>query len=152
LVLWVGMVVPATVLVSSLGFAIVTGFPRLSATVKVIILVAWVVGVLVLPSLIYRPSLTDTLPTGYSAWDPTSATTASTLQNQYQLKFNCLVCRQNHVLATSARLQQAVNTLANQAPHVSTWLAQHLIEAALSLVLVAVAALGFQRFRHAIKG
>jgi ABC-type transport system involved in multi-copper enzyme maturation permease subunit len=151
LVLWVGMVVPATVLVSSVGFAIVTLFPRLSATTKIVTLVAWVVGVLVLPSLIYPLSFTDTLPTGYAAWDPTSATTASTLQQHYQLKFNCLVCRQNPV-PTSAQLQQVINTLANQAPHVSTWLAPHLIEAALSLVLVAVAALGFQRFRHAIKG
>jgi ABC-type transport system involved in multi-copper enzyme maturation permease subunit len=148
LVLWVGMVVPATVLVCSLGFAIVTLFPRLSATAKVVILVAWVVGVLVLPGLIYPPSGPGTLPTGYSAWDPTSAITANTLAQHYQLNFS----PQNPVPAASAQLQQVVNTIANKAPDVSTWLAPHLIEAALSLVLVAVAALGFQRFRNAVKG
>jgi ABC-type transport system involved in multi-copper enzyme maturation permease subunit len=148
LVLWVGMVVPATVLVCSLGFAIVTLFPRLSATAKIVILVAWVVGVLVLPGLIYRPSGPDTLPTGYGAWDPTSAIIASTLQQHYQLNFS----PQNPVPATSAQLQHVVNTIANKMPDVSTWLAPHLIEAALSLVLVAVAALGFQRFRNAVKG
>jgi ABC-type transport system involved in multi-copper enzyme maturation permease subunit len=148
LVLWFGMVVLATVLVSSLGFAIVTLFPRLSATVKIVILVAWVAGAVVLPSLIYRPSGPDALPSGYSAWDPTSAITASTLQQHYQFDFS----PQNPLPATSAQLQQVVNTIANKTPDVSSWLAPHLIEAALSLVLVAVAALGFQRFRNAVKG
>jgi len=49
LLLWVGMVVTATVLVSSFGFAFSTLLPRLSTLVKVVILVAWSVGALVLP-------------------------------------------------------------------------------------------------------
>ena len=39
LLLWVGMVVPATMLVSSLSFAVVTLFPRLCILVKIVILV-----------------------------------------------------------------------------------------------------------------
>jgi ABC-type transport system involved in multi-copper enzyme maturation permease subunit len=147
LVLWGGMVVPATVLVSSVGFALVTLFPRLSALVKISILVAWVVGAVVLPSLFYRPLGPNALPIGYSAWDPTSAIAASTLQEHYQLKFS----PQNPLPATTTQLQQVVNTIANKMPDLSTWLAPHLIEATLSLVLVAVAALGFQRFRNAAK-
>ncbi len=47
--LWVGMVLPAVVLVTSLVFAIVTLLPRLSTVVKVVTLVAWIVGSVVIP-------------------------------------------------------------------------------------------------------
>ena len=49
LLLWVGMVVSATILVSSFGFALSTLLPRLSTLVKVVIMVAWIVGGLVIP-------------------------------------------------------------------------------------------------------
>jgi ABC-type transport system involved in multi-copper enzyme maturation permease subunit len=145
LVLWVGMVVPASVLISSLGFAIVTLFPLLSMAVKIVLLVAWVVGTLVVPGLIHLSAGPNALPTGYSAWDPTSAVTAHTLlQHHYQLDFG----PQNPLPATAAQFQQLLNSMANKPPDVSAWLAPHLIEAVLSLVLVAVAALGFRRFRN----
>jgi hypothetical protein len=89
------------------------------------------------------------LPTEYSPWDPTSAVTAHTLLLQHNvLDFG----PQNPLPATPALFQQLLNSRANLTPDVSAWLAPHLIEAALSLVLVAVAALGFQRFRNAVKG
>jgi ABC-type transport system involved in multi-copper enzyme maturation permease subunit len=144
LVLWGGMVVPATVLVSSVGFALVTLFPRLSAQVKISILVAWVVGAVVAPIVIYLPSGPTSLPTGYSAWDPTSALTALTLLQRYQPNLD----PQSAAVMSTAQFQSFINTIANQAPDASTWLAPHLIEAGLSLALVAVAALGFRRFRH----
>jgi ABC-type transport system involved in multi-copper enzyme maturation permease subunit len=149
LALWGGMVVPATVLVSSVGFALVTLFPRLSAPVKIVILVAWVIGTLVLAPLInqWTPAR-STLPTKYGAWDPTSAVTASTLLQHYGVAFG----PQDPVPATSAQFQSLVNSIANKAPDVSAWFAPHLIEAALSLVLVAVTALAFRRFRNAVKG
>ena len=145
LVLWVGMVVPATVLVSSLGFAIVTLFPRLSTMVKIIILVAWAVGVVVLPGLIHDPSGPNSLATRYSAWDPTSWVTAITMlqQKPYHLDFN----PQSPPPATSAQFQTFINSIANKAPDVSAWLGPHLIEAGLSLLLVLVVSVAFRRFR-----
>ncbi|HEX6798972.1 MAG TPA: ABC transporter permease [Ktedonobacterales bacterium] len=144
LVLWAGMVVPATVLVSSLGFAIVTLRPRLSTMVKIVILVAWVVGAEVLPSLIYRPSGPNAKPPWYSAWDPTSSLTALTMVQQFHLDFG----PQTPVPATSAQLQQLVNTIANKLPDVSGWLAPHVIEAGLSLLLVLLVSVAFRRFRN----
>ena len=143
-VLWAGMVVPATVLVSSLGFAIVTLRPRLSTTVKIVILVAWVVGAVVLPGLIYHPSGANAKPPWYSAWDPTSSLTALTMIQHFQLNFG----PQAPLPATSTQLQQLVNSLANKAPDISYWLAPHLIEAGLSLLLVLVVAFAFRRFRN----
>jgi ABC-type transport system involved in multi-copper enzyme maturation permease subunit len=147
LVLWGGMVVPATVLVSSVGFALVTLFPRLSTTVKLVILVAWVVGAMVLPYMILSslPSGPSGHPTGYSAWDPTSALTALTMLQQYQPN----VDPQSAAAMTTAQFQSLVNTAANKAPDVSGWLAPHLIEAGASLLLVALAAFAFRRFRNA---
>jgi ABC-type transport system involved in multi-copper enzyme maturation permease subunit len=146
LVLWGGMVVPATVLVSSVGFALVTLFPRLSTIVKLVILAAWVVGATVLPYMILSslPSGPSGHPSGYSAWDPTSALTALTLLQRYQPNIDS----QSAAVMSTAQFQSLVNSVANKAPDASAWLAPHLIEAGLGLVLVAMAALGFRRFRH----
>ena len=143
LLLWVGMVVPATVLVSSVGFAVVTLFPRLSTMVKVLILMGWVVGTEVLPIVLYLPS--GRLPTWYVAWGPPSALTMLATVQQYQPNID----RQSAAALTTAQFQQLVNTVANKAPDVSAWFAPHLIEALLSLLLVALAALAFRRFRNA---
>jgi ABC-type transport system involved in multi-copper enzyme maturation permease subunit len=143
LVLWSSMVLPATVLVSSLGFAFVTLFPRLSTLVKILILVAWVVGALVMPGLIFQPSVPTALQNGYSAWDPTSLLTAVTMLQRYQPP-------QSAVAMSTAQFQGLINTLANKTPDMSTWLAPHLIEAGLSLLLVAMAAYGYQRFRNTL--
>jgi hypothetical protein len=59
---------------------------------------------------------------------------------------------QSAAAMTTAQFQSLVNTLANKAPDVSAWLAPHLIEAVLSLLLVALAAFGFRRFRSVSAG
>jgi ABC-type transport system involved in multi-copper enzyme maturation permease subunit len=145
LVLWVGMVVPAVVLVSSLGFAVVTRFPRLSTMVKIVILVGWVIGAEVIPFLLYIPSGPNGLPTGYSAWDPTSVLTALTMLQQYQPHID----PQSISTMSTSQFQDLLNGFANKAPDVSAWLAPHLIEAGLSLLLVALAAFCFRRFGDA---
>jgi len=145
LILWVVTVVPATVLVSSLGFAAVTLLPRLSTMAKILILLGWVVGAEVLPTLVYSPSGPDNLPPAwYSAWDPTSAPASVRMLQQYAPTFE----QQFPTATTPAQVQHLINTVANKAPDVSAWFAPHLIEALLSLLLVALAALAFRRFRN----
>src|SRR5260221_14526175 len=68
LLLWVGMVVSATILVSSFGFALSTLLPRLSTLVKVVIIVSWMAGGLVIP-LVLGDTTTPT--TWYDNLDPT---------------------------------------------------------------------------------
>ena len=75
---------------------------------------------------------------------PSALTMLATVQ-QYQPNID----RQSAAALTTAQVQQLVNTVANKAPDVSAWFAPHLIEALLSLLLVALAAVGFQRFRNA---
>jgi hypothetical protein len=142
LLLWVGMVVPATILLSSVSFALGTLLPRQSTLVKVGILLVWVVGVVMLPSWIAP----DSTPGWYSAWDPTSAGTALALLRQYFPDF------QSHSAAATnaAQAQHILLTVANSVPTIGNWLAPHLIEAGLGLLLVLVVTFAFRRFRNVI--
>jgi len=144
LLLWVGMMVAATVLVSSLSFALGTVFPRLSTLVKTAITLAWFVGALVLPGGGGQGSSSS----WYSNWDPTSTTTALSLLPGYQAAFNKLL----HAVTSAAEFQQSFVAIENMVPGNLAWLAPHLILAAGSLLLVLLAALSFQRFRNALAG
>jgi ABC-type transport system involved in multi-copper enzyme maturation permease subunit len=147
LLLWGGMVVPATVVVSSLSFVLGTLFPRQSTLVKIGILVAWVVEAYVLPIMVYFPLGPTHLPTWYSAWDPTSALTGLVLFAQYNADAQQL----SSSATNTAQLQHLLNTIANTVPASSPWLAPHVIEALLSVLLVVVATCAFRRFRTAFE-
>lgn len=142
LLLWVGMVVPATILLSSVSFALGTLLPRHSTLVKISMLIVWVVGVVILPGWI-APNNT---PAWYSAWDPTSAGTALALLRQYPTDFQS----QSAAATTGAQVQHILLTVSNSLPSIGSWLAPHLIEAGLSLLLVLLVAFGFQRFQNAL--
>jgi ABC-type transport system involved in multi-copper enzyme maturation permease subunit len=143
LLLWRGMVVPATVVVSSLSFALGTLFPRQSTLVKIGILVAWAVCAYVVPITLYFPSGPNHLPTWYSLWDPTSALTGLVMFSQYTSDASKL----SSSVTNTAQLQHLLNTMANKMPNVAPWLVPHLIEALLSVLLVVVATGVFRRYR-----
>jgi hypothetical protein len=137
LILWVGMVVPATVLVSSFGFALSTLLPRLSTLVKVVILVAWIVGALVIPLGLGR----TTPPPSWSVnWDPTSGITALGLLPSYAIPLG-------PTITNEVQLQQLILTVENKMPDLAGWFVPHLLLAGCSLALVLVAALAFKRSR-----
>src|SRR3989442_5428033 len=137
LLLWVGMVLPATVLVSSVSFALGTLLPRLATLVKIVILVGWIMGAVVLPTGFRN----TTPPAWYVNWDPTSAVTALGMFPQYS--FSDAATR-----ATSeAQFQQIFLTIENKMPDIGAWFASHLLLAGASLVMVLIAALAFKRSR-----
>lgn len=139
LLLWVGMVVSATILVSSLGFALGTLLPRLSTLIKVVILVAWIVGGVVIPLGIGN----TTPPTWYINWDPTSGITGYGLRLSYSLN-------PDPSITSEAQLQRLLLSIENKMPDLAGWFAPHLLLAGLSLVLVLVAALAFKRSRDTL--
>jgi ABC-type transport system involved in multi-copper enzyme maturation permease subunit len=139
LLLWVGMVLPATILVSSVGFALSTVFPRLSMLVKVVILVAWIIGALVIPTGLGNNTPP---PTWYVNWDPTSAVTALGLLPAYSIPLGPSI-------TSETQLQQLLLSIENKMPDLGTWFVSHLLLAGLSLLLVVLAAFSFQRFRNA---
>jgi ABC-type transport system involved in multi-copper enzyme maturation permease subunit len=139
--LWIGLVVPATILVSSLSFALGTMFPRQSTLIKTAVLVVWTVGAEILPF-----SLGSTLiSTWYGNWDPTGAVTALKILSQTHDP-------QLHTATSMAQFQQALLSFENTIPSIGEWFIPHLILAAVSLGLVALAASTFQRSRVTLQG
>lgn len=141
--LWVGMVLPATALMSSVSFVLGTIFPRQVNLVKIGALVAWVIIALVAPSGRGGDSDSTKLPSWYINWDPTSAATAHSLTANFDL-FGQLNGRQ----LTVAQLQQLLLTAENKPADLSGWFGPHLLLIALSLLLVVIAMFAFQRFRN----
>jgi ABC-type transport system involved in multi-copper enzyme maturation permease subunit len=139
LLLWVGMVVSATILVSSFGFVFSTLLPRLSTLVKVVILVAWIMGALVIPLGLGN----TTPPTWYVNWDPTSGITARGLLPSYSISLG-------PTITSEAQLQQLILSVENKMPDIAGWFAPHLLLAGVSLVLVLIAALAFKRSRDVL--
>ena len=144
LLLWVGMVLPATVLLSSLSFALGTLLPRLTNLVKIVIMLGWFVGALLLPSGFNN----TTPPAWYINWDPTSAVTALGMLPQYSVDFHNLV----DTATSAAQYQNALLTVENTLPDIAGWFVPHLILAGLSLLLVVLAAFAFRRFRNTFNG
>jgi ABC-type transport system involved in multi-copper enzyme maturation permease subunit len=140
LLFWVGMVLPATVLVSSLGFALGTLLPRLTAMVKIVILVGWIIGAVVIPI-----GLGNTAPpTWYVNWDPTSAVTARGLLSAYSINLSTVI--------RATQLQPVLLTIENKMPDIAGWFVPHLILVGLGLLLVVPAAFTFRRFRNTFIG
>src|SRR5579875_1156915 len=137
LLLWIGMVLSAVILVSSVGFALCTLLPRLSTLVKVVIVVAWLVGALVIPL-----SLGDTTtpPTWWVNWDPTSGITVRGLLPSYTIN-------PGPAITSEAQFQQFILSVENKMPDLTGWFVPHLLLASLSLLLVLIAALAFKRSR-----
>ncbi len=140
LLLWVGMVLSATILVSSVGFAMSTLWPRLSMLIKTVIMVGWLIGALVIP-LAFRDA--TSLPGWYVDWDPTSGITALGLLPAYHIGLNSSITNE-------AQLLQLVLSVENKMPDLAGWFVPHLLLAGASLVLVLVAALAFKRSRDTL--
>jgi hypothetical protein len=141
LILWVGMIVSATILLSSVSFALGTLLPRQSTLVKIGILLVWFVGAILLPSGLGDQTAP---PAWYSAWDPTSAATARGMLLQYSADFQ----KYTTPPVSAAQFQQELLALENRLYDIGSWLAPHLLVAGLSLLLVVLAAFSFQRFRN----
>jgi hypothetical protein len=133
------MVVPATVLVSSVSFTLGTLLPRLTNLVKIGMMVVWIVGAMILPSGLDSTNL----PTWYINWDPTSVVTAQGILPQYLVDFG----NQTRAVTSAAQFQQILLTVENKVPDIAGWFAPHLLLAVVSLVLVLVASLAFKRSR-----
>ena len=142
LLLWVGMVVPATVLVGGVGFALSTLAPRFSVLVKVVILVGWIVGALVIP--ISTGWRARNAPSWYVDWDPTSAITAIGLHATYALNLGPSI-------TSDASLQQYLISVENKIPTTTGWLGPHLLLILPALALVLIASLGYRRCRDVLR-
>ncbi|HLI52055.1 MAG TPA: ABC transporter permease [Thermomicrobiaceae bacterium] len=141
LVLWIGIVLSATVLVSSIGFALGTLYPAKSTLIKVAIMAIWIfVAVASFGSGGQKP------PSWAMNWDPTSGMTTNGLLNASSLNLGSL----GKSITTEAQLQRALVAFENKLPSLAGWYGPHLLLAGLSLLLVLVAGLAFKRSREVL--
>jgi ABC-type transport system involved in multi-copper enzyme maturation permease subunit len=148
LLLWVGMIVSATIVVSSLSFALGTLLPRLATLVKTVILLAWFVGVEIISIELGDAShaANFSLPAWYINWDPTSNGISLGLFNTYMTDFSNLASK----ATSTAQTQHGILTVENSLIDLAGWFAPHLGLSGLSLLLVLVAALAFKRSREVL--
>jgi ABC-type transport system involved in multi-copper enzyme maturation permease subunit len=140
ILLWVGMVLSATILVSSVGFALSTLWPHLSMLIKAIIMMGWLIGALIIPLSFHGAT---SLPGWYVNWDPTSGITALGLMSAYQSSPPASI-------TTETQMLQFILSVENKLPDLAGWFVPHLLLAGASLVLVLVAALAFKRSRETL--
>ncbi len=145
MVIWIGMIASATIVVSSLSFALGTLLPRLTTLVKIVILMVWFVGSEIISIVLGDASHAAhfSLPAWYINWDPTSEGIALGLFNKYMTDFSNLAGK----ATSTAQTQHGLLTVENTLIDLGGWFAPHLLLAGLSLVLVLVAALAFKRSR-----
>jgi ABC-type transport system involved in multi-copper enzyme maturation permease subunit len=142
LLLWASLVVPATILVSSISFVIGTVFPQQTTLAKIVIMLAWFIGAVILTG----GGGQTNFPAWYINWDPTSAATTLSMLSRYQTNFANLP----HIATSVPQVQHALLSIENMVPDISSWLAPHLIEDLLGLLLVALVANTFRRFREVL--
>jgi hypothetical protein len=148
MVIWIGMIASATVLVSSLSFALGTLLPRLTNLVKIVILLGWFVGVEII-SIELGFSSHDahfSLPAWYINWDPTSEGISLGLFNKYFTDFSNLADK----ATSTAQTQHILLTVENTLIDIGGWFVPHLLLAGFSLVLVLILALAFKRSRNTL--
>lgn len=153
LTIWGISVLPVTVLVTGLSFALGTLLPRYSNVVKIVVLTAWFSG------MYFGFLLED--QSWYTYWNPTSRGMSYVIEGEYHQELLALV--RSRGLATNAdeqdfmlsvrnaddmqRYQQSVRDVEQRPPDVSAWLVPQLAWTALGLLSVMPAGVFFRRFR-----
>lgn len=141
LILWIGIILSATIFVASVGFALGTLYPSRSTIIKVAIMATWIfAAVASFGSGGQKP------PTWAMNWDPTSGMTTNGLLHAASLNLGSL----GKSITSEAQLQRALIAFENKLPSLSGWYGPHLLLAGLSALLVAIAAFAFKRSREVL--
>ncbi len=139
IVLWEIILLPQAIILSSIGFALGTLWPRFSTLIKVALVSGW---------FLIGPLISQlNLETAYAAWDPTSLAVAIPQED------TGIVMRQLALQTSTQNTQLFLTTLHAREqllPDMSTWNTHHLIWIGSGIVCVMLAALFFRRFRSTI--
>lgn len=137
--LWAVMIVPATILISSLSFALGTWFPHRSTLVKIGVLLVWlaVAGVFVV-----LPDNGTTTAPWYLLFDPTSNGRSVVVINQF---------RSIPPPTSIAQGWPFIYAVEQRLPDLGAWLVSQFLWMGIGLASVLVVALTFQRFRNALQ-
>lgn len=139
IILWEIILLPQAIILSSIGFALGTLWPRLSTLIKVALVSGW----FLIGPLMTQFNLTST----YAVWDPTSLAVAIAQED------TSIVMRQLALQTSTQNTQLFLTTLHAREqllPDMSMWNTHHMIWIGGGIVCVMLAALFFRRFRGTI--
>lgn len=143
LALWAVNIVPPTIVLSSVSFALGTWLPQRSTIIKIAILLVWLGCAGAFTGL---PSLYP-LSGWQLALDPTSNGWSTVIVDRYRMDFY-------HQVSPTMHGFQALPiflALENRLPDLGTWLAGQLAWVGLSVALVLLAAVFFKRFHKSFQ-
>jgi hypothetical protein len=153
LVIWAAIVLPPTLLLSSLCFAAGVVLPKRSNQIKAGAVVAWFMVGLVLAA--YASSRVrdnaafdlGSLPawwTAYETWQPTNTDAGHLFMEQFLQRFNAAP---NASGLSDEAIRQRVAALQMQMPDLGSFVGAHLVWIVVGVAVVAGASFTFRRFR-----
>jgi len=147
--LWALIVLPPTILLGSVSFALGTLLPLRTTIVKLAIMLAWFVGANIAGRTVTQCqdcAFASGEAVRRAAWDPTSLA----LQNlQGPNTLTRQLAAETQGLSDAAFLEH-LHALEQRLPDMSAWIAPHVAWALIGVALVVLATPLFRRFRNAI--
>ncbi|MGH2496324.1 MAG: ABC transporter permease [Ktedonobacteraceae bacterium] len=151
--LWAVAILPMTIVISSLSFALGTLIPRHANLAALAVIVVWYLPMFV---LVFVPASGLQLPLWAKTWEPTNIGMEAALQEPYRNGLaNILQTLSNNPNVTVKDGQHAVSALQaveQKMPDLLPWLAPHLVWIGIGLALVLLVAFTFKRFRRVLNG
>jgi ABC-type transport system involved in multi-copper enzyme maturation permease subunit len=148
LTLWLIVILPSTMLLSSLSFALGTLLSRYANLAPLGIIVLWFIVYVELP---LRTPPGFVLPLWYRTWEPTNFGMAGILQQPYSQRLQTILSRlgENSQITPDSLRQffTSFQSLQQTTPDLLPWLAPHLIQLGVGLVFVLIVVLTFKRSR-----
>jgi ABC-type transport system involved in multi-copper enzyme maturation permease subunit len=148
--LWVVAILPMSVLISSLSFALGTLLPRHANLAALGVIVAWYLPTLVLSAI---PTSGWQLPLWYKTWEPTNIGMSAVLSAPYQSGIeNIMNASGPPTAADNQHVINALQALEHKMPDLLPWLMPHFVWAGVGLALIVFVAFTFKRFRRVLNG
>lgn len=139
LTIWALVILPTSVLVGSVSFALGTLAPRRATLIKLAVLLAWFFCGWILSHELVQVGY----PSWYALWDPTSNAPTYSLTSQ----FFATLSAQTAGLSQAA-FSHTAYALEQRLPDLSAWVIPHLVWVGVGLVAVVGAARLFRRFSN----
>jgi hypothetical protein len=138
---WALIVLPPTMLLSGMSFAVGTLLPRLSNVIKLTIMLGWFVG-----GQILRWHAVAGVTAQQAAWDPTSESIAYAQTTEGFLR---QLAAQTSTLSSQMFLTH-LRSVEEQLPDMRLWIVPHLVWALVGIAIVLLATPAFRRFRNVL--
>lgn len=157
--LWGVIILPATLLLASLSFALGVWLPKHSNIVKVLVVTLWIaLGIVMQSQQAFNvigatpngniPIIDPKSPSQLAIWEPTSILLSKVVESNYFSQFYNQPGVQLNQPVDAARATQALRAVEQTPPELANWLVPRLVVVVGGAFIFAFANFGFHRFRN----